>query len=52
MAFGLKLLNLGLPKVLDFLGKFPVYMENCLLHAQVAEFQPPDTVKNYFTNAF
>ena len=25
---------------------------NCLFHVQVAEFQPPDTVKNYFTSAF
>ena len=25
---------------------------NCLFHVQVAEFQPPDTVKNYFTGAF
>ena len=23
-----------------------------LFHAQVAEFQPPDTVRNYFTSAF
>ena len=27
-------------------------MRNCLLHVQVAEFQPPETVKNYFTSAF
>ena len=25
---------------------------NCLFHVQVAEFQPPDTVKNYFAGAF
>ena len=25
---------------------------NCLFHVQVAEFQPPDSVKNYFTDAF
>ena len=27
-------------------------MGNCLFHVQVAEFQPPDTIKNYFTSAF
>ena len=27
-------------------------MGNCLFHVQVIEFQPPDTVKNYFTSAF
>ena len=26
-------------------------MGNCLLHVQVAEFQPADTVKSYFTGA-
>ena len=25
---------------------------NCLFHVQVAEFQLPDTVKNYFASAF
>ena len=25
---------------------------NCLFHVQVAGFQPPDTVKKYFTSAF
>ena len=25
---------------------------NCLFHGQVAGFQPPDTVKKYFTSAF
>ena len=25
---------------------------NCWLHAKVAEFQPPDTVKTYFTSVF
>ena len=25
---------------------------NCLFHVHVAEFQPPDTVKNYFTGSF
>ena len=25
---------------------------NCLFHVQAAEFQPADTVKNYFTGAF
>ena len=25
---------------------------NYLFYVQVAEFQPPDTVKNYFTSAF
>ena len=25
---------------------------NCYFHVQVAEFQPPDTVKNYFTDTF
>ena len=25
---------------------------NCLFHVQAAEFQPPDTVKMYFTSAF
>ena len=28
------------------------HLANCLFHVQVAVFQPPDTVKNYFTNAF
>ena len=27
-------------------------MGNCSLYVQAAEFQPPGTVKNYFTNAF
>ena len=27
-------------------------MGNCLFHVQVAEFQPPDTIKTYFTSAF
>ena len=27
-------------------------MGNCLFHVQVAEFQPADTVKSYFTGAF
>ena len=27
-------------------------MRTCLFHVQVAEFQPADTVKNYFTGAF
>ena len=26
-------------------------MGNCLLHVQVAEFQPADTIKSYFTGA-
>ena len=25
---------------------------NCLFHVQVVEFQPPDTIKEYFTSAF
>ena len=25
---------------------------NCYFHVPVVEFQPPDTVKNYFTGAF
>ena len=25
---------------------------NCLFHVQVAEFQPPDAVKKYFTSTF
>ena len=25
---------------------------NCLLHVQVAEFKPPDIIKDYFTDAF
>ena len=25
---------------------------NCLFHVKVAEFQPPETVKNFFTGAF
>ena len=28
------------------------YLRNCLCHARVAVFQPPDTVKKYFTSAF
>ena len=27
-------------------------LRNCLFHLQVAEFQPPHTVKKYFTYAF
>ena len=27
-------------------------LRNCLFHLQVAEFQPPHTVKRYFTSAF
>ena len=27
-------------------------MRNYLIHVQVAEFQPADTVENYFTGAF
>ena len=27
-------------------------LRNCLNHVQFAEFQPPDTVKNYFASAF
>ena len=27
-------------------------LRNCLFHVQVAEFQPADTVKNYFGSAF
>ena len=27
-------------------------LENCLFHVQVAEFQPPHTVKKYFASAF
>ena len=29
-----------------------VPLGNCLFHLQVAEFQPPPTVKKYFTSAF
>ena len=29
-----------------------LFFRNCSLHVQVAEFQPADTVKNYFTGAF
>ena len=27
-------------------------LRNCLFHVQVVEFQPADTVENYFTGAF
>ena len=27
-------------------------LRKCLNHVQCAEFQPPDTVKNYFASAF
>ena len=31
---------------------FRASLGNCLFHVQFAEFQPPDTVKNYITSAF
>ena len=43
---------------LRILRTFPEYffyrapLGNCLFHVQVTEFQPPDTVKYYFTSPF
>ena len=43
--------SLCLPVILRNFSDHPFYralLGNCLFHVQVAEFQPPDTVKNCF----
>ena len=42
-------------RILKSFSEHPFYrapLRKHLFHVQVAEFQPPDIVKNYFTSAF